>query len=411
MFRRARYQQGMLSRVKRSHGPDCWVFRWRETDAGGKRVRRKVVLGTVEQYPTEGTALKAAEALRITINEDQPRFPQQPVSVAALITHFKKHELGPVEEDDEGRAYSTRIVYSDVLRLYVLPEWGDAGLREVRAVAVEKWLRTLPLAKGTKAKVRNVMSVLFNHAIRHEFLPQGANPITMVRQSAKRVRIPDVLEVTELGALFAELSHRERVMVLLDALTGLRRGELIALKWQDADFEQLELSVTRSIYRQVVGRCKTEASQRPVPLDPWVAEALLTWKRATPYNQPQDWIFGSTRKRGKQPYSPDAILKRCIRPAAIRAGITKHIGWHTFRRTFSTLLKANGEDVKVVQELLRHASTKITLDVYAQAVTSDKRKAQSKVAGMLREKIGAKGGPNFLDPSGPSEISTDAVSD
>ena len=195
----------------------------------------------------------------------------------------------------------------------------------------------------------------------------------MARQSAKRKSIPDILDVADLVALFEELSHRERVMVLLDALTGLRRGELIALKWQDANFEELELSVTRSIYRQVVGPCKTEASQKPVPLDPWIAEELLTWRRASPYNQPEDWIFASTRKKGKQPYSPDAILKRCIRPAATRAKIAKRIGWHTFRRTFSTLLKATGEDVKVVQELLRHASAKITLDVYAQAVTPDKR--------------------------------------
>jgi integrase len=409
MFRRARYQQGMINRAKRNQGPDCWIFRWRETDASGKRVRRKVVLGTIEKYPTESSALRAAESLRITINEEQPRFPQQPVSVAALITHFTQHELGPMKEDDEGRAYSTRIVYKDFLRLYVEPQWGDAGLREVRAVAVEKWLRTLPIAKGTKSKVRNIMSVLFNHAIRHEFLPQNSNPIAMVRQSAKRKSIPDILDVAELVALFEELSHRERVMVLLDELTGLRRGELMALKWLDANFEELELSVTRSIYRQVVGPCKTEASMKPVPLDPWIAEELLIWRRTSPYNQPEDWIFASTRKKGKQPYSPDAILKRCIRPAATRAKIAKRIGWHTFRRTFSTLLKANGEDVKVVQELLRHASAKITLDVYAQAVTPDKRRAQSKVAEMLRAGRGTKE-KSLLDPSGPSAISEEVVS-
>jgi len=143
---------------------------------------------------------------------------------------------------------------------------------------------------------------------------------------------------------------------------------------------------------------------------PWVAEELQIWKQVTPYNQSEDWIFASTRKKGSKPYSPDAILKRCIRPAATRAKITKTIGWHTFRRTLSTLLKANGEDVKVVQELLRHASTKITLDVYAQAVTPDKRRAQSKVAGMLRAGIGNKK-MSLLDPSGPSAISVGAVSD
>jgi len=74
-----------------------------------------------------------------------------------------------------------------------------------------------------------------------------------------------------------------------------------------------------------------------------------------------------------------------IQPAAKRVGITKHIGWHTFRHTYTTLLHANGEDVKVVQELLRHGSAKITMDVYAQAVTSAKRKAQGRVVAMLRD--------------------------
>ena len=101
-------------------------------------------------------------------------------------------------------------------------------------------------------------------------------------------------------------------------------------------------------------------------------------------------MFASTLKRGRQPYSPDSLLKRCIRPAAVRAKIAKHIGWHTFRRTFSTWLKANGEDIKTVQELLRHATVKMTLEVYAQAVTPAKRKAQSKVAEMLQAGTGVK---------------------
>jgi len=386
MSQRARFQQGMVYRVKRKQGPDCWIFRWREEGADGKRVRRKMTLGTVKEYSTETSALKAAQVLRVTINAEQSQSSQQPVSVLALINHFKEHELGPIEdgEEEEGRAFSTRSTYIDILDFHVAKKWGKYRLADVRTIAVEKWLRKLDLARGSKAKIRSIMSVLFNHAIRHEFLPQGGNPITMVRQSAKRMRAPDILEVSELINLFDQLAHRDRAMVLLDVVTGLRRSELIGLKWLDVNFEELELSVTRSVYRQRVGRCKTEISRKPVPLDPWVAEELLTWKRAAPYNQPEDWVFASTRKRGKQPYSPDSLLKRCIRPAAERAKITKHIGWHTFRRTFSTLLKANGEDIKVVQELLRHATVKMTLEVYTQAVTPAKRNAQSKVAGMLK---------------------------
>jgi integrase len=270
---------------------------------------------------------------------------------------------------------------------------------------------TEALSNSTKSKIRNLMSVVFNHGIRYEFLAQNTNPITLVRQSGKRRCIPVILELWEIAALFVELAQRERVMVLLDALTGLRRGELMALKWLDVGFENLELSVIRSIYQGVVGRCKTEISQKPVPLDPWAAEELLGWRRVAPYAQPEDWVFASLRMKGKKPYAPDTILKRKIRPAALRAGITKHITWHTFRRTFSTLLKANGEDVKVVQELLRHASARMTLDVYAQAVTPAKRQAQSRLVEMLRKEIDSNPGSGLLDPNGPSNSSGEDVSD
>jgi integrase len=69
----------------------------------------------------------------------------------------------------------------------------------VKAVRVEEWLRSLPLARGSKAKIRNIMSALYSHAIRWEFASH--NPITAVRQSAKRSKIPTILTVPEIQAL------------------------------------------------------------------------------------------------------------------------------------------------------------------------------------------------------------------
>ncbi len=81
-------------------------------------------------------------------------------------------------------------------------------------------------------------------------------------------------------------------------------------------------------------------------------------------------------------------MKRHIRPVAKANGIHKRIGWHTFRHTIGTLLKASGEDVKTVQELLRHANSRITLEVYTQATTSNSRAAQSKVVRMMVPNLG-----------------------
>jgi site-specific recombinase XerD len=77
-------------------------------------------------------------------------------------------------------------------------------------------------------------------------------------------------------------------------------------------------------------------------------------------------------------------MRNRISVVARHVGITKKIGWHTFRHTCATLLRASGADIKVVQELLRHASCRVTLDTYTQAVTEQKRAAQNKIASLVR---------------------------
>jgi integrase len=272
--------------------------------------------------------------------------------------HYKEKEL---PENGSKKAYSTTRVCLTNLNTWVLPRWGSYKLIDVRTTVVEDWLGSLLLAAATKAKIRNIMHALFNHAIRYEWLER--NPITLVRQSAKRQCTPDVLEVSEIKALLAELPEPVKTMVFLAASTGLRISELLGLKWADIDFDALEIHLSRAIVDQVVGDMKTEASRKPLLLDSGLADVLLDWRARSAYNQPEDWLFASPRMNGTQPYSPDALVSKAMRPAVKRAGISKRVGWHTFRHSFATLLKANGEDVKVVQEALRHANSRITLKV------------------------------------------------
>lgn len=203
---------------------------------------------------------------------------------------------------------------------------------------------------------------------------------------AKRRKAPEVLTVAEIQQLIAELKPRERTLVLLDIGTGLRMSELFALKWKDIDFERHQLHVTRSVVYQFIGFCKTEASQKPVPLHGSLAETLKHWRRQTPYASSDDWVFASPHCEGRRPYWGQAIMRHHIHPVLRRLGITKRVGWHTFRHSYSTLLKHVGADLKVMQELLRHASVRVTLDTYTQAVTSAKRAAQSAVLALLRQK-------------------------
>ena len=78
-------------------------------------------------------------------------------------------------------------------------------------------------------------------------------------------------------------------MAFLDAATGLRVSELLALKWEDIDFKKLEINVRRAVVYGVVGRCKSKASKKPVALDPFLAEVLWKWRLTAAYNQAGDW--------------------------------------------------------------------------------------------------------------------------
>ncbi len=225
------------------------------------------------------------------------------------------------------------------------------------------------------------MSALYEHAMRYGWATY--NPIKQVRQSSKRLCEPDVLDVDEIAAILAELSDPCRTVTLAAALTGLRKSELFGLQWQDVDFDKGIVHVRRSIVEQIVGNTKTAGSNRPLPLNTELSKALEQWKLNTPYTKPTDWVFASPSSRGLKPYWGSTLLTRHIRPAALRAGIGKVIGWHTFRRTFATLLQSSGATVKTTQELMRHSTPVMTLGTYAQAVTTDKRDAQDRIAALI----------------------------
>ena len=226
------------------------------------------------------------------------------------------------------------------------------------------------------------MSALFTHAIRYELI--NTNPISKVRTSSARLREPDVLTPEEFRSLLPELPLREQAMVMLAGSTGLRRSEMFALRWSDICFQTMQVFVTKSIVRNHVGQCKTPASRKPVPLHPTVVTVLQEWRYQSFYRNNGDFLFPSVRLNGTQPLFPDVVLNKIIRPALLRAGIKgKKIGWHSFRHSLATNLRSMGVDIKVAQELLRHANSRITLDLYTRAVSSDKREASGKQFDML----------------------------
>jgi integrase len=297
----------------------------------------------------------------------------------------------------------------DYFKAHIIPKWGYVPLDEVKSLAVERWLRSLtkapapprkvangeakpataketvpkPLAPASKAKIRNHMSALFSHCIRHELYTK-LNPIAPVRQSAVRQRDPDILTLDEMRSIINNIKPAAiKMMVAVASASALRRSEVRGLKWADLDLDACWFKLQRGYVSKSETRMKTKASRRGMEMLPALAAALLIWRDNTPYNQDADWVFASPFTNGKRPYWPDSALKDHVKPAALAAGITKRVTWHTFRHSLASFLGQQGENVKTVQELLRHASSRLTQDVYQQGSTEAKRLALNRVAGIF----------------------------
>jgi integrase len=334
------------------------------------------MIGTIEDYPTKADAQKASEHLRLTANSDNPGALN--LTFGALLDRYAKEEMP--------ERHSTNLAYRSYIETHIRPRWAHLPLNKLVArgasFTVEMWLKSLDLAPKTKGNIRNVMAVVFNCAMRWGIIEQGINPLSLVRVKgiSRRQTEPRILAANEIQPLIAALSSEPyHTMVVMALSTGLRCSELFALKWLDIDWERLTVLVRRAIVDGVVGDVKTKYSQSGLPLDPVLAEMLFTWKRASQFGQETDWVFASPLKAGELPLRSTAVLANHIKPAAITAGLGSSVGWHTFRHTYSSMLRQLGVDLKVQQELLRHADVRTTMNVYTQAVSEQKRAAHSSV--------------------------------
>jgi integrase len=164
-------------------------------------------------------------------------------------------------------------------------------------------------------------------------------------------------------------------MVGLCLPTGLRRGELFALRWRDFDEANGTLAVERAVYEGVFGSPKTAAGTRVVPLSREGATLPAAWREEAKRKSPTDLIFST---RGGKPISPNNILRRFVCPACQVLGYPR-ASRLTFRRTYSSWAHDLGVPQKVVARLMGHANVYTTLNVYTQVLDDSLRRAMDAV--------------------------------
>jgi len=225
------------------------------------------------------------------------------------------------------------------------------------------------------------MHRLFEKAMFWELMPIQRNPMEFVEVKgvSHRQRKPRILTVDEFYSLLDLWAEPHRTMVIVAQCLGLRVSEILALKWEDIDFESRTMRVTRAVVDGNVDDVKTEYSEDDLPLDPGFASLLLAW-RSQCADSTGHWVFPS-HVTG-EPYHASPIQQDYIRPAGRKLGLGD-IGWHTLRHTYRSWLDATGAPIGVQQKLMRHAHVATTMNVYGNALMESKREANSKIVQLV----------------------------
>jgi len=175
--------------------------------------------------------------------------------------------------------------------------------------------------------------------------------------------------------LLEALPTMARAMVGLAILTGIRRGELFALRWKSLNEASGYLEIAEAVYQGHFDTPKTATSSRLLPLSKASLTMLAAWKRVSKRTAPEDLLFGTRTGKAQ---NPNNVLRRYLYPACSRLGMPQAT-WLTFRRTFASWSHNTGAPNKVTAELMGHARVYTTLNVYTQLMIDALRPAVDRI--------------------------------
>lgn len=364
---RCRYQDGCL--FVRGKKRKMWVARWREDviqpDGAVHRVLRSEVLGPVSEIAGRREARILLQNRLASLNSGQRRA-EATMPFAVFVTeHFEPAVLPTLK-------HATREIYSFLLRKHLLPRFRDSRLCDITRAEIQRFLIE-KLKNGyaweTTDHLRSLLSKVIGTAV-WDYLHD--NPVHGAQMPERSLKRPHrFLSLDEVRRLIAASVEPVRTIVLLGVMTGLRIGEILALRWGRINFATETLRVEETCYKGKFGTPKTRASRREVPLTPFVVQALQVQRIRCSNTANEALVFAT---RHGTPLASNNLRKRQLHPASQRAGLGL-IDWHSLRHTHGTLLHEQGTPLRVAQAQLGHSHVTTTLQVYTHASGSAQRHA------------------------------------
>jgi integrase len=340
--------------MERARGP-VWYAKYRLPD--GRQVQKKLGPAWTERgRPPAGYFTKrlAEEALRAVLDEARrgtlPGLVRTGATFAdAAVEYLRYCEI------DRGCKPSTLRDYRSNLNAHLLPAFGDVRLEDLTTAGIDSWRGSLT---GLSPRTRNKLLVVMHGVLRRAQSVWGlsVNPVASVEK--QRQRFSGDLEVfspEEVMALVrAAASEQDGALFLTAAFTGLRRGELLALRWRDVDFTGSLIRV-RASYAAGALTSPKSGKVRSVPMAPDVAEALAALGQRRDFVGDDDLVFCGEAGG----YLDGSALRRRYGAALARAGL-RPLRFHDLRHTFGTRMIAKA-DIRRVQEWMGHADILTTM--------------------------------------------------
>jgi integrase len=372
---RPRYQDGSLfirgKRIK------VWVARWREDvireDGTLHRTQPTVVLGTLSELSRREARLLLQKRVS-EINQGRHRARPMMTLERFSTDHWEAGAL-------LGLKPSSSRIYKFNLDKYIFPALGSQRLCDVNREAIQQLLvsmRSEGYSGSTLHSVRVTIGKVLQTAVDNGYLERNpAHRIKIGERESKKQRT--FLEPLQIQRLLARLPEPCRIIVVTAVLTGMRIGEILALRWNRLDFFRGTIAVSETYSDGQFGTPKTRSSRRTIPMSLALREALEAHRASSTHSAPQDLVFCTTTGT---PLSPKNLYNRALAPACDELSLPR-VSWHSFRHGNATLLGEVGESVKTAQAILGHSDIETTLNTYMHAIPDSQRRAVERVAGVL----------------------------
>ncbi len=313
--------------------------KWTEWRAGERRKDAEALKRRIDEEIAKGTFGKEKKGISFS-------------DFAAQYLEDKISELKP----------STFKDYRQVLENHILPFFRRTHLSQITPARVQDFLRHLQrkgVSPATAGKVYRVLKSLLRRAIALEYLDR--DPTIGIRPPRVEKKEMDFLTREEVEALLEASDGDIHDIIAVAAFTGMRQGEILALRWQDIDFRTGTVRVVRSFSpANGFSDLKSERSRRAVPLIPRLAETLKERYERMGRPDMDSLVFPTQAGTPKDRHNS---ITREFEPALEAAGI-RRIRFHDLRHTYASLAIVTGADPKGLQCAMGHSSITVTMDTY-----------------------------------------------